>query len=69
MSDEFVEYAFATGDHEHGGQPGMTLRDYFAGQALAGWLASFGPDDAVKPAGCAEFAYEVADAMLEARKQ
>lgn len=47
---------------------GMSLRDWFAGQAMAGWLASYGPDDAVKPKGVAELAYQVADAMLEARK-
>ena len=47
---------------------GMSLRDYFAGQALAGWLASFSSDDAVKSEGCARLAYELADAMLQARK-
>ncbi len=49
--------------------PPMTLRDYFAGQALAGWLSSFGPDDAVKVDDVAEFAYEIAAAMLAARKE
>src|SRR5690606_30613182 len=47
---------------------GETLRDKFAGQALAGWLASFPPDAAVKPINAAAFAYEVADAMLAARQ-
>lgn len=48
---------------------GMTLRDYFAAKALQGWLASFGPDDcSPKPAQTAAFAYEFADAMMEARK-
>lgn len=46
---------------------GMTLRDWFAGQALAGWLASFGPGEAVKVNGLAQFAYEIADALLAAR--
>lgn len=49
------------------GTPGMTLRDYFAGQALAGIIAA---DNS--PAGdwplCAEHAYKAADAMLAARK-
>ena len=27
---------------------GMSLRDWFAGQALAGWMASFTPDCGVK---------------------
>lgn len=53
---------------------GMTLRDYFAGQALAGDFAnsSFGYFESdveqtllVKRA---EFYFRVADAMLEARK-
>lgn len=48
--------------------PGMTLRDYFAGQALAGWLASFPPDCGVKAKQCAELAYELADAMIAAGK-
>ena len=45
----------------------MLLRDYFAGQAVAGWLASFRPDDAVRTSGIAKLAYEIADAMLAAR--
>ena len=47
---------------------GMTLRDWFAGQALAGLAAACpGP-------GCAEWSYyseaafKIADAMIEARK-
>ena len=50
---------------------GMSLRDWFAGQALAGWLASYpdeGLDDIPATArGVADFAYLVADAMLAAR--
>lgn len=46
---------------------GMSLRDWLAGQALAGWMASFGPDDGVKASGVAQLAYELADAMLAAR--
>ena len=54
--------------------PGMTLRDYFAGQALNGWLASWpnsGPI-AKTPDGekaLAESAYRFADAMLAAREK
>jgi len=43
-------------------QPGMTLRDYFAGQAL---VLDFG--SGVTPAEQARHAYNVADAMLAAR--
>jgi hypothetical protein len=43
--------------------PGMTLRDWFAGQALA----SFAQGDGAKTR--AAFAYEIADAMIAARKR
>lgn len=53
--------------------PGMSLRDWFAGQALAGILAGgFAdtiPHDDVNGGGdAAFFAYQYADAMLAARK-
>lgn len=52
--------------------PGMTLRDYFAGQALAGFMANanmpFAPDYAeVEPRQIADASYDIADAMLAAR--
>ena len=44
---------------------GMSLRDWFAGQALAGWLAGeTTPDDH----SAARYAYAVADAMIAARE-
>ena len=58
-------------------QPGMSLRDYFAGQALAGSLASwdtkdnerfaFHKSDKERAAYLADRSYLMADAMLEAR--
>lgn len=63
------DYAFpvAPGDVPYW-QPGMTLRDWFAGQALAGWMASFPScGEGVVPVACARLAYDLADAMLEAR--
>ena len=53
------------------GRAGMTLRDYFAAQALIiawhsfdeGYTASFGDGDAL-----ATYAYILADAMLKARQ-
>ena len=49
--------------------PGMSLRDHFAGQAMMGWVASYGPEDGrPNPESCAEIAYAVADAMIAARK-
>jgi len=54
--------------------PGMTLRDYFAGQALAGILSDaeplgdFTPEEiAAEVKQGAEFCYLCADAMLAAR--
>ncbi|WP_162896137.1 hypothetical protein [Novosphingobium sp. THN1] len=44
----------------------MTLRDWFAGQALAGTLALPNVDD-TNHAGLANFCYNMADAMLAER--
>lgn len=87
MSDkpEYIQYAFpmVTQFHPQMGiqaDPGMELRDWFAGQALAGAMASMDdqefpfcadrgdgteePDDIV-----ARHCYRLADAMLAARKE
>lgn len=52
---------------------GMTLRDYFAGQALIGFCAFGGGTSHIDPRrhddGVANECYRIADAMLEARKQ
>ncbi len=45
--------------------PGMSLRDWFAGQALAGLLADSAFNDSPARFGLA--AYALADAMLAAR--
>ena len=58
-----------------GSHAGMTLRDYFAGQALAGMCASqWFPDHGKHESGdmgtgLAANAYSYADAMLAARKE
>ena len=44
-------------------KPGMTLRDWFAGQAMAGMLARFNYTETAM----AIQAYKFADAMLKAR--
>ena len=44
--------------------PGMSLRDYFAGQVICGLMARAGTPD---PRYESRLAYEVADAMLAAR--
>ena len=48
---------------------GMTLRDYFAAKAMEGLLAqSMGTALGSHPRHAAEYAYAMADAMLEARE-
>jgi len=61
---------------EHGntpGQPGLSLRDYFAGQAIASAtddLAKYAPHDVERGATeRARRAYILADAMLKARTE
>lgn len=54
------------GDGITEGSPGMTLRDWFAGQALTGLLSD--PSRAGKPQAFAAEAYQMADAMLKARQ-
>lgn len=51
--------------HHHG----MSLRDWFAGQAVSGAVAyaNFHESDEAKTA--AEYAYRVADSMLKIRKE
>ena len=46
----------------------MTLRDYFAAQALTGICANSGNTALKRAEQFAQAAYNVADAMLEARK-
>lgn len=63
-------YAFPRdGRSPFGPQDGMTLRDWFAGQALAGLSANSAVSLGLYPTD--EFAsncFAIADAMLEARK-
>jgi len=54
--------------HERGIHYGMTLRDWFAGQALMGMMASRYPHEPMFfPEREATYVYAVADAMLKAR--
>lgn len=50
---------------------GMTLRDYFAAKAMQGLLAAqiYGFNDRPANGPFASMAYEMADAMLAARKE
>ena len=71
MKKEFAISAFARphsedADYEYHAQSGMDLRDYFAAKALQGMLAETSLKATVE-----EFAnksYELADAMMKARK-
>jgi hypothetical protein len=55
------------------GRLGMTLRDYFAGQIVGHIiervLHADGVSSELGPAVCAKVAYQIADAMLEERKE
>ena len=73
MTDNLM--AFPMGNPTHDNHHGMTLRDYYAGQALAGaMVSSTGLGSMEKHERIAlflqvaEITYEIADAMLAARK-
>ena len=51
------------------GHPGMTLRDYFAGQALQGVLSSLAPGEWMNYGDASEHAYHFADAMIQERNK
>lgn len=54
------------------GHPGMSLRDWFAGQAIMGWAAGRNrpmEHEACEPASVARSCYVYADAMLRARER
>ena len=60
--------AFPRPTNEYGeGQRGMTLRDWFAGRALAGCLA-YSFNNPSWGDSLAEHCYGIADAMLKARE-
>lgn len=66
MSDKPEDLqAFPHGNPTDGGDIGMTLRDYFAGQALAGWISN--PTTKSKADELAKASYILADAMLKVR--
>lgn len=60
-------YEPRTEREEHPYNAGMTLRDYFAGQALTGLLAA-DTDNTWSVEAATKVAYKCADAMLEARE-
>jgi hypothetical protein len=52
-----------------GNENGLTLRDWFAGQALAGYVVRFPETGETLPERAAEYCYEMADAMLANRHE
>ena len=58
-------YAFPHNENLPIKYSGMTLRDYFAGQALMGMCTNL--REIIENSTYARIAYEIADAMLEAR--
>jgi len=70
------ERGYEQGKAEAAKNTGMTLRDHFAGQVLCGYFANNHKDelmglglfDSEVRNTIANHAYEIADAMLEARK-
>ncbi|MFK2876932.1 hypothetical protein [Rhodanobacter hydrolyticus] len=63
-----IEYAFPSSDLGIHGTYGMTLRDYFAAQALPEVVRRYPISTATTVDEAAELAYEMADAMLRARE-
>lgn len=58
------------GEHMWRNHDGMSLRDWFAGQALAGAMANHGSYGAGNgPGDIAVRAYEIADAMIAERQK
>lgn len=74
-SNKFEHQAFPHGNQTHGGCLGMTLRDYFAGQVIAGLGAPVvtsgraGVSSRFNSDDIAASAYRMADAMLKAREE
>jgi hypothetical protein len=60
-------FAFPHDPVTYNSAKGMTLRDYFAANAMQGNLASMVEGHEFNPSMGAEWAYKVADAMLKAR--
>jgi hypothetical protein len=74
MSKDNGGNAFPFGDPIHGGYPGMSLRDWFAGMALQGLLSALS-HPSQRPMtvqqtceDIPETAFMLADAMIAARK-
>ena len=63
-----TDNAHQTGPHSYHVE-GMTLRDWFAGMAMQGFIAAWGQHDVTDFIEIAHDAYNMADAMLHRREQ
>jgi len=63
----FPRAPFDVNDYTGDGSPGMTLRDWFAGQALMGFLAYPDTGNWAREENLATICYGYAEAMLAAR--
>ena len=66
MSKETGGQVFPIGDTVSKGHKGMTLRDYFAGQAITGLLSNEHDSD-LSVQTLSRTAYKTADAMIKER--
>lgn len=48
---------------------GMSLRDYYAGQAMQGYLQMPNPEARENPDKCAAWAYDQADSMIARKRE
>jgi hypothetical protein len=58
------QQAFPSGNMEHGGYEGMTLREWYAGLAMQGLLASFKHDRPENIERWARDSVRIADALI-----
>lgn len=65
LADSNAEYVRTDREHCNG----MTLRDYFAAKAMQGEVAASAGAQQPSPGLTAEYAYRIADAMLEEREK
>lgn len=61
--------AFAHGNPEQGGDPGMTLRDWFAGQIASRIAVDFSDECDGYCEAIARRSYKMADALLRTRQE
>jgi hypothetical protein len=50
-------------------EPGMSLRDWFAGMAMQAFLSEYGSDEKEEDQQIAEVVYKLADAMIAERNK